>query len=130
VTSFGRVIQFPGPINDETFRNATAAEPQSTAADYLNRAIVKTYYEGPEEFEFLLQVYDSILFQIPDDLDCLIRNIQAMKTLTEIEIDIHGIPLVIPTDFEFGYSWGELKEIKSTSRSDISKVYDTIRNTE
>lgn len=127
VTAFGRVIQFPGPVNDETFRNATAAEPQSTSADYLNRAIVKTYYEGPEEFEFLLQVYDSILFQVPDNLDCLVRNIQTMKELTEIEIDIRGVPLIIPTDFEFGYSWGEMQETKQTDRKSIEKVYESLK---
>jgi uracil-DNA glycosylase family 4 len=126
VTTFGRVIQFPGPINDETFRNATAAEPQSTSADYLNHAIVKMYYNGPKEFEFLLQVYDSILFQVPDNTDCLVRNIQALKELAEIEIDIHGISLTIPTDFEFGYSWGELNEVKSVDKKEIEKVYSEI----
>ena len=126
-TPFGRVIQFPGPVNDETFRNATAAEPQSTSADYLNHAIVKMYKEGPKEFEFLLQVYDSILFQIPDDLDALVRNVQAMKELSEITVDVHGVPLVIPTDYEIGYSWGTQKEIPSTDRKDIEKVYEKIR---
>ena len=126
-TPFGRVIQFPGPVNDETFRNATAAEPQSTSADYLNHAIVRMYKEGPEEFEFHLQVYDSILFQIPDNSDALVRNVQAMKELSEQTVNVHGIPLLIPTDYEVGYSWGTLKKLKQIDKKNIEKVYEEIR---
>ncbi len=128
VTPFGRMIQFPGPINDKVIRDAVAAEPQSTSADYLNRAIDKMYYEGPEEFQFNLQVHDSILFQVPNELSCIQRNIEALKEITEIEIDVHGVPLVIPCDFEIGFDWYNLTEIKDISPKSVEKVYEEVCN--
>lgn len=129
-TTFNRVIQFPGPINDKVIRDAVAAEPQSTSADYLNRAIVKMYHEGPEEFQFNLQVHDSILFQVPNNLSCIQRNIETLKEFTEIEIDVHGVPLVIPCDFEIGFDWFNLTEIKDTSAKSVEKIYEQVCNTQ
>lgn len=128
VTPFGRMIQFPGPINDKVIRDAVASEPQSTSADYLNRAINKMYYEGPEEFQFNLQVHDSILFQVPNELSCIQRNIEALKEITEIEIDVHGVPLVIPCDFEIGFDWFNLTELKDISPKSVEKVYEEVCN--
>jgi DNA polymerase-1 len=128
-TPYGRLIQFPGPVNDDTYRAATAAEPQSTSSDYLNTGLCRMFNEGPEEFEFFLTVHDSILFQVPDKLDCIVRNMQALKELTEVEIDVHGIPLTIPCDFELGYDWLHMTELDSTDKKDVETALDKARVT-
>jgi hypothetical protein len=87
------------------------------------------FNEGPEEFEFFLTVHDSILFQVPDKLDCIVRNMQALKELTEVEIDVHGIPLTIPCDFELGYDWLHMTELDSTDKKDVETALDKARVT-
>jgi len=119
-TVFGRVIQFFGPITDKLYRDAIAAEPQSTSADYLNTGLARLYERNLPWWEFLLSVYDSILCQVPDNLDAIEETIHTMKELVEVEIVVNGLPMVIPLSFEIGYSWGELEEIKD---DDIRSVY-------
>jgi len=119
-TVFGRVIQFFGPITDKLYRDAVASEPQSTSADYLNTGLVRLYEHNLPWWEFLLSVYDSILCQVPDNLDVIEETIQTMKELVEIEIVINGLPMVIPLSFELGYSWGEMIEIED---DDIESAY-------
>jgi uracil-DNA glycosylase family 4 len=123
-TPYGRLIQFPGPINDDTYRAATAAEPQSTSSDYLNTALCKMYNEGPEDFEFHWPVHDSILWSVPDNADAITRNVQAMQAFTEVTIDVHGVPLVIPCDFEIGYDWLHMTELDSTDKKDVETALD------
>jgi DNA polymerase I-like protein with 3'-5' exonuclease and polymerase domains len=112
-TPFGRCIQFFGPQNDKMIRDATAAEPQSTSADYLNNAIIGMDQLDIPEYEFLLQVHDSILCQVPDDPEVIYNVATQMKAITEITIDVHGIDLKIPCDFEIGYDWKSMHEIKN-----------------
>jgi len=127
-TAFGRVIQFPGRVDDSVVRKAVAAEPQSTAGDYLNYAIRQMYQHGPEDFGFQLQVHDSILWQVDDKPENVIRNIQAMKELAEIEINVRGVPIVVPTEYEFGYDWKNMLEIEAdTSRETIEKTYEKLQ---
>jgi DNA polymerase I-like protein with 3'-5' exonuclease and polymerase domains len=128
-TPYGRLIQFPGPINDDTYRAATAAEPQSTSSDYLNTALCKMYNEGPEDFEFHWPVHDSILWSVPDNADAITRNVQAMQAFTEVTIDVHGVPLVIPCDFEIGYDWLHMTELDSTDKKDVETALDKARVT-
>lgn len=119
-TCFNRVIQFFGPFFDTMVTDATAAEPQSTSVSYLNTALARCYYEIPE-FEFLLQGHDSILFQTVDDPGVFKKVVRQMKEITEQEIDIRGVKLMIPAEFEMGYSWGTLSKIKDVD--DIENIY-------
>lgn len=126
-TCYGRTIQFPGMIDDKVIRDAVAAEPQSTSAEYLNEGLRKIYNEGPEEFEYKLQVHDSILCQVPDDISIIKRNIFAMKDLIEETIYIDDIPLLIPTDFEIGYNWLEMEEMKTIDSKAIESTYESLQ---
>ena len=124
-TCFNRVIQFFGPHFDSMVTDATAAEPQSVSASYLNAGLKRCYYEIPE-FEFLLQVHDSILCQVPDDVSIIARVIKQMKEVTEQEIVVRGVPLTIPANFEIGYDWYHLVEVKDVS--DIESIRKEARN--
>ena len=125
-TPFGRCIQFFGPVNDKLLREATAAEPQSTSADYLNNSIIRMYEADIPEYQFLLQVHDSILCQIPNHPEAIYKVAKKMKEVTEITIDVHGVDLKIPCDFEIGYNWREMKKFKTLD--DVQKAYDALQN--
>ncbi len=133
-TCFGVAIQFFGPIGDPTrpgdddegsigkiMREAVAAEPQSTSVSYINKGIIKSFKEIPE-FDFLLQVHDSILFQLPDDPDVIKRVFEKVRDLTEVPITINDITFKIPLSFEFGYNWGTMWELKS-----LNHLYETYK---
>jgi len=122
-TPFGVVIQFFGPIGNlydtdddaavgKIMREAVAAEPQSTSVSYINRGIIKCFEVIPE-FDFLLQVHDSILFQVDDDLETLQRVLPQIKELIEVPLTVNNITFSIPLNFEIGYNWGNMTEMKS-----------------
>jgi uracil-DNA glycosylase family 4 len=114
-TIFGRVIQFFGPISDEVYRNAIAAEPQSTSVSYINHGIVRAWNEI-EHFDFHLQVHDSILIQVDDDPAIIEAMARRVKELVEVPMTINGITFRIPLEFKIGYSWGKLTEVKSPAK--------------
>ena len=122
---YGRIIQFIGPITDSTIREAVAGEPQSISAEYLNTGLLKIYEANIPSWEFHLQVYDSILCAVDDDIEVIKHTIKTMKELVEVELDIHGISLTIPADFEMGYSWGTLMEIPHIDR--VDEVYSLLQ---
>lgn len=126
-TAFGRPIQFFGPFTDSVHRAAVAAEPQGTSAEYLNRGLIRCFNSREDHMRdwwFHLQVHDSILCSVPDDLRIVEKVCHTMKALVEETVDIHGIPLLVPCDFEIGYSWGEMTEIGNLSN--IETAYNSI----
>ena len=134
-TPFGVVIQFFGPLGNaydsdddasigKIMRKAVAAEPQSTSVSYINRAIVKCFKDIPE-FDFLLQVHDSILFQVDDDLETLKRVLPQIKEIAEVPMTVNGLEMVIPLSFEIGYNWGSMTELKSLD--DLTKAFEKER---
>ena len=123
-TPFGRKIQFFGPISEDTIRKATAAVPQSTSVSYMNQSIIRCHDEVPEA-DFLLQVHDSSLDSVDDDLNTIYKVMKQMKEITEQEIDVFGIKLVIPCDFKIGYCWGKLQEVKTLD--DVERIYDSVQ---
>jgi len=123
-TCFGRVIQFFGPHFDRILPAAVAAEPQSTSVDYIDTAIVKCFQQIPE-YDFRLQVHDSMLFQLPDDLACIETVLPKVKELTEQPICVHGLTFKIPLDFKIGYNWGNMYECTLDT---IADAYEKARN--
>lgn len=130
-TPFGVVIQFFGPLGSfqdtdedaaigKIMREAVAAEPQSTSVSYINQGIVKCFKEIPE-FDFLLQVHDSILFQLNDDLETIRRVFNQIKPLIEVPLTVHNIEFIIPLNFEIGHNWGTMIELNSLE--ELDEVY-------
>ncbi len=84
------------------------------------------YNDGPEDFEFQVPVHDSILWQVPANVDAILRNVEALKEFTEVTVDIHGIPLLIPCDFEIGYAWAPMTELPDISRNTIDNIFTEV----
>ena len=130
-TPFGRVIQFFGPITDnegqnfsKIHREAIAAEPQSISVSYINQGLVKCYKTIPE-FDFRNQVHDSILFQMPDNFETIDTVFRQMKELIEVDLTVNNITFRIPLNFELGYDWKNMIELKSLN--DIKKVHEELQ---
>lgn len=98
-----------------------AFEPQSTAADFINTGIDRLYNEL--DLKLQLQVYDSVIFSVPDDLECVIDMIQAAEECFRNPLVINNIPLKIPMDFEIGYDLWNTTELAGTDRSTIKDAY-------
>jgi len=96
---------------DEAHKEAIANVPQSTAADLLNRGLLRWWdlHDG-KEGELLLQVYDSILVQTKKPN---VRRVAGLiKKCLEIPIVVNGIKLTIPCEIAIGGSWGTLEEME------------------
>lgn len=112
---FGRTIRFLGAWNDELWKSAYSALPQSTVVDGVNFGMQsiydsdlcqKIYFNA----DVLAQVHDSILIQVP------IKNImdrerfeyfrEKIRDLTSHEMSYNGRTFKIASDFKFGLNWG------------------------
>ena len=109
VSSYGRVRQFMGRLNDTLYRACYAFSPQNTAGEMLQDATQSVFEEVPF-VELLLTVHDEIVFQYAPE-----RRSEALKEVKRcmsIPVEIHGRTLVVPVDFSVGRNWGEMKEVE------------------
>lgn len=104
---FGYFIQWfdrPGSLRNQ----ALAWEPQSVVAEVTYRVLRQTRKNAPH-IEPLMQVHDSLIFQIPNH-----RLRQSLRQLYEITNSIvvpYADPLVIPWGLKLSTkSWGEAKK--------------------
>ena len=126
-TCYGRCIQFFGPINDNVYREAIAAEPQSTSVSYINEGLIRCWKEIPM-FDFRLQVHDSLLVAEDNEVSAVERQARRVKELVEHEIDVQGVKLMIPLEFKIGYSWGKMEKVKNFA--DIERAYKKLQENE
>lgn len=108
VSSYGRVRQFMGRMDDALYKSAYAFSPQNTVGELLTDSIQRIWETVPK-FQPLLNVHDEVVGQCnPWDLEeCL----EGTRKCMEHTLIIHNRPLTIPSDASVGVSWGELEEI-------------------
>ena len=104
-TLFGRRRMFFGRGNEATtHRKAIAFEPQSMTGEQIDRGMLQVWRKYPE-VQFLNQVHDSVLPQIPyRDLAIL-----APKILTTMQVPLTlkgGREFLVPLDAAGGWNWG------------------------
>lgn len=112
----GRKIWFMGALNDDTFRQATAAVPQSTVFDIAAQAMPKMLNDDSADFaaaQLLAQVHDSLLTQY------LNRDFKAMaRYAIKLGLDYmspwldYGEPFKLNVTMKTGLDWGNLNETK------------------
>ena len=143
----GRKTMFMGNLanqyeRDKIFKEAYSCIPQGTVGDVINeRGMNYVYYEdGFEELELLMQVHDSIKFQIPISIgwgrhaEMLIR----IKRSLEIPLVTHyGREFSIPADLSIGLDMDKsnMKQLKGSNFSEdqevlagkLSDIYEQLR---
>lgn len=100
---FGRSWMFLSRWGQSLFQQAYSFIPQSTVADKINRHGVNFLYYNQDlfsEVQLMLQVHDSIWFQIPKDLgwDRHAEILWNLKKKLEKPLEWHGREFVIPAD--------------------------------
>lgn len=111
VNCFGRPRRFLGQMNDDLLKAGVAYMSQSTNADLVNQAIIKTYNDPAPYIEPLTmsaQVHDSILNQFPigDWKTCAQAMLREKEHLNPT-MCYEGREFQIETDMEIGLNWGK-----------------------
>lgn len=106
---------FYGRMDDNTYREGFAFEPQSTIPMIMNHLMLYALRErdaGRLKFNLHLQVHDSLVFSVlPEELPKLAQLCKDNKRWhPRISFPIGD--MWIPTDVEFGTSLGELSPFK------------------
>jgi uracil-DNA glycosylase family 4 len=106
VTPFGRQFRFFGRLDQETFRRAYSAVPQSTVGDIVNRAIYLLESSlDPLEARVILQVHDEIDLEVREDSLRKIALFVKQVLETPIQFYPDQPPLVIPVEISSGPNW-------------------------
>lgn len=107
-TPFGRRRHFFGRGNDaSTWRKAIAYAPQSMTGHEMDMGILNLWREMPEA-ELLMQVHDSILFQVPwhNHQSHVERALELLAYRHQLKGDrIFSVPL----EAMVGWNWGKVK---------------------
>lgn len=104
----GRRTLFLSAWEDALFKEAYSCIPQGTTGDVVNERGLNFIYYNQRQFgpvELLIQVHDSIGFQIPLSVPWLehARMLQDIKTSLETPLTTHfGRSFVIPVDLMMG----------------------------
>ena len=110
-TPLGRKRMFFGRWGDDMLRAAVAYVPQSTIGDLLNMGLIRAYDNLPIGWMFILQVHDSIVFQVPESTPAM-HIYKFCHHYLEIPLTVHNKTFIIPIDIKVGSSWGKMKKLE------------------
>lgn len=110
-TATGRSRFFPGRMDDATFREAYAFEPQEIVCWVISRGIENVWKFLKEDrqkdnstgLDIHLQVHDSLLWSAPTEKAEECKNI--LDKLLSVPIDIRGRECLISVDHNIGKDW-------------------------
>lgn len=103
---WGRERVFYGLLNDDLFRAGYAWMASSTVGDWLHSWFVELCDDG---VDVRLQLHDGLgMVVAPHEAAAVARRI---RELAERPIPCGDVPLVIPVDFKWGPTWGDLEEL-------------------
>jgi DNA polymerase I len=112
-TIYGRRRHFFGRGNDaSTWRKAIAYCPQSMTGHQIDMGLLNLWRHMPEA-QLLMQVHDSILFQIPyrGHAKLIERAMQLLRYPIELR---GGRPFYVPLEAQVGWNWGKVERDKKT----------------
>jgi hypothetical protein len=107
---FGRRRHFFGrPNDDATLREGIAFLPQSTTADRMNLGLWRVWKYMPQ-CQLLAQTYDSITFQIRENLPIDDLIAEALDRIRVELISPGGRSYIVPGEAAVGWNWGYANE--------------------
>ena len=145
INCFGRKYHFLGNMNDELFKQGYSFEPQSTAADLMNRGLKRIWNDTQlERWRLNIQVHDSGLFQHPIPVNepvwiawhrwlRIAKDIKQMIAHMTEPLTCKGHTFTIPIGLKVsGTNWAHMQEINVRgSVEDIAgQLRDTLHGTE
>jgi len=119
VNLLGRRRLFLDRWGDQLFKDAYAHIPQSTVADVIDERGLAFIYKDPilRPVELLLQVHDSIVFQIPICLGWDFHATALMRIISSLEtpLEWNSRKFVIPCDVQV--SFGNMAKDKNDRKA-------------
>lgn len=131
VTPFGRERQFlglrPNDKNVKVFNEAYSWIPQSTIGDNNGFAVATQETERKDHTFIVQEGHDSIVNDIPDNLDsmwnCLAANIYSYNR----QIKFHnGITVEVPIEAEIGYDFATTVKVKDLSYDGLKEAREKL----
>lgn len=121
---FGRTYYFQDRYGPNLLNSATSYIPQSTVADVMNRwAIIPMHYDPAfQKAELLMQVHDSVVFQIPVSIGWEAHRQMLVKLKQSLEqpLTYDRQEFKIPCDI--GASPCNLMKVDETNPNGVQKV--------
>jgi DNA polymerase I-like protein with 3'-5' exonuclease and polymerase domains len=108
---FGRVRIFTGRL-DEALREGKNFKIQSTAADIVNKAIIKTdkwLMKDKVDAKFVLTVHDSIMLEYNESIKKLVHK--NLKEIMEAKVRIGKHDVLMKVEIKDGTNWKNLAKI-------------------
>jgi DNA polymerase-1 len=104
----GRKRMFLDRFDVDMFKEAYSFKPQSTVGDIVNfYGLCNVFYNGDEfkDVELLLQVHDSMVFQLPLTMssDEMAKIVMLIRDGMQPTLSAHGNSFHIPVDGKCGY---------------------------
>ncbi|KKL25419.1 hypothetical protein LCGC14_2405450, partial [marine sediment metagenome] len=133
INLMGRRTLFLEEWGDKLNKAGYSCNPQGTVGDVINERGLNYIYYNPEEFgpiELLMQVHDSINFQIPLSVPWREHAEMIMKIKRNLETPLEtedGVKFVIPVDIKVGLNFGpDMKKISKEilDRSRVETIID------
>ena len=111
---FGRRRYFFGRHNEQSVLNAAIAYcPQGMTGEEINHGMLALWHDP--EMELIIQVHDSILFQV--DVNKVNELVPRALDLLKVTIPLKGgRDFSVPLEAETGYNWGKRKFDKRTQK--------------
>ena len=134
---FDRTRAFHGRLDSmATLREAIAFLGQSTTAGSINRSLLQAWdlqLRRPDlGVEFLAQVHDSLLFQIPED--CAAIAIPMLLEVLKVPITVtdpsSGLPEshTIPLEASIGWNWSSHSSLNPDGLLPLENMSDPLAN--
>ena len=119
VSATGRKRIFFGGMDDskrleETLKEACAFQGQDPVGYILNVGIRNIYDKlcPNSGIELKSQVHDSVLLQVPDDIQIISDVADELRKLMRVDVTIKGRTFYIPIDVQWGYNWKDMAPIE------------------
>jgi len=132
---FGRKTRFFGKWDDNLFREAYSCIPQGTAGDKINEQGINYIYYNQDDFgpiELLIQIHDSIGFQIPLSFPWLdhARMLKKIKDSLETPLVWRDREFVVPVDLTIGKNLCKEEGVEIKSKDFPSSVEELAKRLE
>jgi DNA polymerase I-like protein with 3'-5' exonuclease and polymerase domains len=113
-----------GKIGNSSWNEATAFIPQSAVADIINVGMERLW-KGKDYVRFHLHGHDSYLASVP--VDRLGEACEFAMEALKVSLTIHGRPLTMLPEMQWGYNYGLLKEWKGEAEVSYDSWWDGVK---
>lgn len=114
-----------GKVSNESWNEMCAHVPQSAVADIINVGMERLWLDKPWVW-FHKHDHDSYLASVP--VERLGESCEAALAHLKVELRIHGRPLVMVPEMQWGFNYGLLVEWKGEGAATYATWWDKVKD--